>query len=277
MSDPDKRVAQTAIRTLGGWNSVSPYSDLVKTIQTASEADLNKEAFRSALKLAIAHGGKDADAKCIDLFKIAPTDKDRETLTTLVFKEKGTETFKLLKSCFDNAECGAVAKKLYIRLYDEEIKPNADNMGGGELDPKTWKVNASHNGQDAKNAIDRNDGSRWTSGGSKVGMWFTVDLGSKSYISEIVLDTTRSGGDTPNGCEVFVSDDGKNWSGVIAKADGNTEKKTVIRISATGRHIKIVTTGKRDGLHWSIHELYIKAGVDKSLIDEIRTTADSLR
>jgi len=277
MSIQDKAIAQTAIRTLGGWSTIQPYDELVKTLKTQSDADLKKAAYRSALKLAITNGGKNADAMCADLFMSAPTDKDRETLITLVFKENGIATFKLLKSCFNDTGCGAAAKKFYIKLYDEEIKPNADNMGGGELDPKKWKVNASHGGNDAKNAIDRNDGSRWTSGGSQVGMWFTVDLGSKSFISEIVLDTTRSGRDTPNGCEVFVSDDGKSWSGAVAKADGNSEKKTVIKMSASGRYIKIVTTGKRDGLHWSIHEMYIKAGIDKKLIDEIKTTADSLR
>jgi HEAT repeat protein len=276
MSDTNTTVANSAIRTLGGWSNIKPYAELVKTLKEQSDAKLKKTAYRSALKLAMAKGGKNADKMCSDLFKNAPSDKDRETLTTLYFKENTIDTFTLLKNCFNDAGCGAASKKLYVKLYDEQLKGN-NAIGAGELAPKAWKVNASHNGRDAKLAIDRNDGSRWTSGGSQKGMWFTIDLGSKTFISQILLDTTRSGNDTPNGCEVFVSDDDKNWGNPVAKADGKSQKKTVIKMSATGRHIKIVTTGKRPGLHWSIHEIYIKAGMDQNLIKEIKATADSLR
>jgi hypothetical protein len=182
----------------------------------------------------------------------------------------------MLKSCFNDPKCGNTAKLLYVKFYNEQVKP-AGNIAGGELDPKAWKVNASNGGNEAKNAIDRNDGSRWTSGPSQIGMWFTVDLGKTSFISEILMDTTGSARDTPNGCEVYVSDDGKNWGSPVAKADGNSEKTTLIKMSASGRHIKIVTTGKRGGLHWSIHELYIKAGVDRKVIEDIKATVDSLK
>ena len=276
MSSSNKAVAENAIRTLGGWPTLKPYKDLVNTLKTQSDANLKKAAYRGALKLAMAKGGNNAVKMCIDLFKEAPTDKDRETLATLYYKEKNIELFKLLKSCFNTPKAAAKAKLLYIKYYNDKVKPSGNIAAGKELDPKKWKVNASHNNREAKRAIDRNDGSRWTSGQSKPGMWFTVDLGEKSYISEIIMDTTRSANDTPNGCEVYVSDNGKNWGKPVAKTDGNSKKTTTVRMAASGRHIKIVTTGKRKGLHWSIHELYIKSGVDKKLIDEIKKTAESL-
>ncbi len=276
MSNSNKTIAETAIRTLGSWPTLKPYDNLVNALKTQSDANLKKAAFRGALKLAMAKGDKNADKMCSNLFKNAPSDKDRETLATLYYKEKSIELFPLLKSCFNDSKAGASAKLLYVKYYNDKIKTAGNITAGKKLDPKKWKVNASHGGHEAKNAIDRNEGSRWTSGVSKAGMWFTVDLGEKSFISEILLDTTRSARDTPNGCEVYVSDDGKNWGKAVAKTDGNSKKKTVIRMSASGRHIKIVTTGKRNRVYWSIHELYIKSGMDKKLIDEIKKTAESL-
>jgi hypothetical protein len=48
-------------------------------------------------------------------------------------------------------------------------------------------------------------------------------------------------------------------------------------MAAQSRHLKLVTTGGRPGLHWSIHEIYVKAGLDQSKVDEIRKIADSVR
>ena len=276
MTDPNSGVAESAIRTLGRWPTIKPYKNLIDTIKMQRDPNLKKSAYRSALKLAMTKGDKNRDKLCADLFKNAPTTKERETLTTLYFKASGVDTFTLLKQCFNDAICSTDAKKLYLKLYDVQIKPNG-NIGRKELDPKMWKATASHGQSEVKNAFDRNPGSRWTSGASKKGMWFNIDLSQASFISEILLDTTGSGRDTPNGYEVFVSNDNKTWGSPAAKGDGNSKNKTLIKLSATGRHIKIVTTGKRQGLHWSIHEIYIKTGMDKNLLKELKTTADSLR
>ena len=97
------------------------------------------------------------------------------------------------------------------------------------------------------------------------------------FVSEVVLDTERSGNDTPNGYEVFASTAGKVWTGPVAKGDGNHSKKTVIPLSVQTSHLKIVTTGGRSGLHWSIHEITVKAGLDQKKVDEIRAVADAIR
>jgi hypothetical protein len=78
---------------------------------------------------------------------------------------------------------------------------------------------------------------------------------------------------------VFVSDDNKNWSGVVAKGDGNSAKdgKNTIALNAKGQYIKFVTTGGRNGLFWSIHEISIKTGVDEKKVQAIQATADTLR
>jgi len=276
MRDPDQGVAEIAIRILGAWSNIKPYSALEKSLQAQSDPNLKKSVYRSALKLAMAHGGQESNRMCADLFRNAPSDQDRETLVTVHFKERSVETFKLLQPLFSDAGCAAAAKKLYVKLYDEQIKP-AGNISGGELDPKTWKASASNAAGDVKNAFDRNPASRWTSGASRKGMWFSIDLGQTSFISEILLDTTASANDTPNGYEVFVSNDGKSWETPVAQGDGSSREKTRISLAASGRHIRIVLLDGRPGLHWSIHEIYIRSGMDQELIKEIQATADSLR
>ncbi|MDD2600895.1 MAG: ThuA domain-containing protein [Kiritimatiellae bacterium] len=277
MGDADKKVAESAIRVLGAWSNIKPYNELAGALKTVTDPNLKKAAFRGALKQAMSNGGPECDQMCADLFKNAPSEQERETLVTLHYKDKNIETFKFLQQLFNDAASEAIAKQLYVKLYDEQLKA-AGNVPGGELDPKKWKAAASHAPGDVKRAFDRNDGSRWSSNApSRQGMWFSIDLGEASFISEILLDTTGSGNDTPNGYEVFVSNDGKTWSNPVAKGDGSSRQKTKIPMAASGRHIKIVLLDGRPGLHWSIHEMYIKAGVDQNLVKEIGTTADALR
>ena len=147
-------------------------------------------------------------------------------------------------------------------------------------DPKAWKADASHAGGDAAKAFDRNPDTRWSSNTPSVkGMWFTLDLGESFFVSEVVLDTEKSGGDSPNGYEVFVSGDGKEWTGPVVKGAGSDSDgwKTTIAMASQARHLKIITTGGRPGLHWSIHELYVKAGLDQKKVEEIGKIADTLR
>lgn len=276
MGDYNLTAAATAIHTLGSWPTLAPYDNLVAAFKTQGNVNLKKTAYRGALKLAMAKGGANIEDLCIDLFKSAPTDADRETLTTLYYKEKSIGLFPVLKNCFSDPHAGASAKQLYVKYYNDKIKSAKNIVAGKELDPKKWTVTASHGEQHAKAAIDRNDQTRWTTGPSRAGMWFSVDLGEKSPISEIIMDTTRSAKDTPNGCEVYVSDDGKNWGSPVARADGSSEKTTTIKMLTSGRYIKIVTTNSRDIFHWSIHELYIKSGMDREVIEDIRKTALSL-
>ncbi len=271
----NRKVAESAIRTMGSWPSLAPYDALVAALKTLKDPELKKAAYRGALKLAMDKGGAKTALMCEDLFKNAPIDKERETLATLYFREHSIKLFPLLKGLFDDPNCGNAAKQLYLKFYNEQIKTSTA-VAAAELDPKGWKARASHGGRDAAKAFDRDPKSRWTSGVSKKGMWFALDLGQSTYLSEIVLDTSGSARDTPNGYEVYVSSDGKNWGAPATTGDGNSKKITTIKLAATGRHIKIVTTGSRPGLHWSIHEIHVKAGLDPATLDEIRKTIESL-
>ena len=276
-SDADKGLSETALRALADWPSMEPFATLKNAIGAQTDAGLKTTALRGALKLAAANAGSETRARLIELFKSAPDERGRMTVADALFKSDGLELFPVLQGLFADAACGAVAKKTYVAFYDSKIKGQA-GAAAGEIDPKKWKADASHNGREAGQAFDRNPDSRWSSNhGSEKGMWFTLDLGESVFVSEIVLDTEKSGGDTPNGYEVFTSGDGKNWVGPVAQGDGSAHGKTVISLAAQARHLKFVTTGGRPGLHWSIHEIYAKAGLDQKKVEAIKQVADSVR
>jgi len=277
LAAPEASVRETALRQLGEWPSMEPFAALKAAVAAQGDAALKQVALRSALKLAAAQGGAGARDRFVELFKVAPDDKGRQSVADAVFRRDSIDLFPLLRGLFDDAACGGAAKALYRRFYDEKLKQQA-TQPLREITPEKWKANASHGGRDAPRAFDRKPETRWTTGRtSEKGMWFTLDLGENVYVSEVVLDTQRSANDTPNGYEVFASTDGKTWTGPVAKGDGNHTKKTVIPLSVQTRHLKFVTTGGRGGLYWSIHEITVKAGLDQKKVEEIRAVAESIR
>jgi len=76
---------------------------------------------------------------------------------------------------------------------------------------------------------------------------------------------------------VFISQNGKDWSGPVAQGDGNSRSKTIIPLAVQTRYLKFVTTGDRGGNFWSIHEIHVKAGFDQKKVAEIGKTADTVR
>ena len=277
LSDADSGLRETALRALADWPTMEPFATLKDAVTAQTDPGLKTVALRGALKLAAANAGKDTRARFIELYKVAPEEKGRMAVADAMFKSDGIELFATLQGLFNDPACGAQAKKTYVTVFDQKIKQQT-GVPSREISNAKWKVAASHANNEAGRAIDRNPGTRWSSNASSAkGMWFTLDLGETTYVSEVVLGTEASGNDTPNGYEVFTSNDGKEWAGPVAKGDGESKKKTVIPLAAQTRHIKIVTTGGRQGLHWSIHEIYAKAGLDQSKIDEIRKVAESVR
>lgn len=277
LADADKGLREAALRALADWPSMEPYGALKDAVTAQADGALKTTALRGALKLVAANAGQEAHAKLIELFRLAPDDRGRSTVAESLFKSEGLGLFATLQSLFGDPACGAAAKKTYVSFFDAKIKSQA-GAPAGEIDCKKWKADASHNGREASRAFDRDPGSRWSSNhASEKGMWYTLDLGESCFVSEIVLATERSGGDTPNGYEVFASADGKSWNGPVAQGDGSSHGKTVIPLAVQARFLKFVTTGGRPGLHWSIHEIYAKAGLDQKQVEAIGKVADSLR
>ncbi|MCA9612796.1 MAG: discoidin domain-containing protein [Myxococcales bacterium] len=121
---------------------------------------------------------------------------------------------------------------------------------------REWKLTASHGAGDLHHAVDGDAGTRWTTGTpQQPGMWLCLELPEAAEVTAIELDTEQSGGDFPEHYEVYASADGVAWGAPIATGEGK-KKDPLLRVPATTtRFLKVVQTGKKDGLWWSIHEL----------------------
>ena len=273
-TDPSVRGA--AIEALGGWNTMAPVEKLTAAYSKQNDDGLKRDVVRAAMKLIRAHAGSNARQAYLTLFK-SVDDADRPRVMESLFRVEGFDTFTLLQGLFGDATYGASAKKCYVTLFDKQVKGNL-TAGAKALDRGKWKARASHHNGDTRRAFDNDPRSRWDTGTpSFKGMWFELDLGEMQFISEVTLDTKGSANDTPNGCEVFTSNDGKDWAGPVAKCGGDTKEKSVFPMAVSARYLKFVTLDGRPGLYWSIHDIKVMSGLDKAKVAEIEKIADSVR
>lgn len=130
-------------------------------------------------------------------------------------------------------------------------------------DRSQWKLSASHNERDVKNAIDGNPGSRYTTGRSmEAGMWFQVELPETVEVAGLILDAASSRNDYPRGCDVQFSTDGKTWSAPIHKKEEQAPRITIEFPSQPAKFIRVTQTGKHR-LFWSIHDLQVLKPAEK--------------
>jgi alpha-L-fucosidase len=132
---------------------------------------------------------------------------------------------------------------------------------GSDADPLTL-VSASNNTVSAGLAIDKNAGTRWTTGAAQVpGMWFKLDLSMAKTVKGITLDSSQYPTDYPRGYTVQVSTDDVNYTQVASAAPGSVVQTngvvTITFAPVSARYIKITQTGSDPGLWWSINELTI--------------------
>lgn len=131
------------------------------------------------------------------------------------------------------------------------------------LNRSNWTITASSTdpyGDKTSNAIDGNLSTRWSSGhGQTSGDWFDINLGSMQSFNQIVLDTgPGSAGDYVRQYQVYVSNDGVNWSNAEVDGSGTGEKVTITLPTQDAQYIRIVDTGS-SGSWWSIGEVNVYA------------------
>ncbi|MCU0873885.1 MAG: discoidin domain-containing protein, partial [Pirellulaceae bacterium] len=72
------------------------------------------------------------------------------------------------------------------------------------------------------------------------------------------LDASGSGGDYPRGYEIYVSPSSLGDGQLVLKGQGDgAVTRIVFAQPVRGRAIKIIQTGRAEGLFWSIHELTV--------------------
>ncbi|MCD6393527.1 MAG: HEAT repeat domain-containing protein, partial [Planctomycetes bacterium] len=247
-SDGDIRKA--AIRAMAAWSDPEPLEDLLTAAKTESDTSTQIIALRGYIKLASRPANRSAAdsvkllARALDAAK--RPDEKKAVLAALP-KFAGKDAMKLVESC---AKDKSLARE--AQLAAGKIKEAMIN--------KRLKATASHGNNEAKNALDGNTGTRWTTGrGMKPGDWFIIDLGVEDAVKKITLDTKNSANDWPRGYEVYTSFDGGKWGKPVLVGKG-TGPITVLDFGKgiETRYIKIIQTGSSDSWHWSIHKLNIE-------------------
>ena len=211
--------------------------------------------------------------RIIDLWKNG-SPAARAEAEELLVRANGISALEAWEALAKDAAYGTAAKAAYVALAKKIVSGDVS----AKVSPKSnWKGAASKtSGKDvAQKAFDGKADTRWSSGMGTKGAWYTLDFGSRIFVESVKLDTTKSPRDTPAGCDVFVSDDGKEWQGPVSTCDDKTEKTTTFKIARTTRHLKFVALESRPHLHWSIHEIDVKAGMDPARIEQIRKTAEA--
>ena len=196
----------------------------------------------------------------------------RKKAQELLSRDRGLDALDTWERLAADATFGAAAKKVYCEIAREALAAGTAE----KVPPKPqWKCAASRSngGDKPERACDGKPETRWSTGFHSKGVWFTLDLGSRAFIDTVTLDTTKSPHDTPAWCDVFVSLDGETWKGPVATCDDKTAKTTLFRLGCAARHVKFLQKEERPSNYWSIHEIDVKAGVDKERVGKIRKTA----
>ncbi|MGW0504977.1 DUF1996 domain-containing protein [Micromonospora sp. NPDC003241] len=151
---------------------------------------------------------------------------------------------------FDQFEPGAGA------ALDEQYQvPGSRTV----LSRSGWTATASGGGADTPaRMLDGDTNTRWTSGAPMTnGQSFTVDMRSVRTISGISLLST--GADHARGYQVFLSTDGRNWTGPVASGKGFTNQTLVDFEARDARHVRVVQTGSASNW-WSVAEFTVFSG-----------------
>lgn len=211
------------------------------------------------------------EAAIVDLWRKG-SPAARKEAQGFLSRVKGVDALDTWAKLAADAKDGAAAKDVYRDLA-RDVLAGATTMKS--LPKNGWKAAASRTfGKDTpEKACDGKAETRWTSGQNSKDVWFTLDLGKCAFVDEVTLDTAKSPNDTPFGCDVFLSMDGAAWEGPVATCDDKSVKTTSFRIGRSARHLKFVNKEKRPRYHWSIHEIEVKAGMDKARVEQIKKTA----
>ena len=236
-------VQAAAVRALAEWPNSEPAQDLVTIAKDSADPAISDTALRGYLRM-VEEMPELTPEQVVSFYDAAFT------------SAKTADAKRLILASLGNQNNGAVIPLVVRCLEDPELKTEAA-AAMAKLQKVAFKVNASNSDGDARNAIDGDVNTRWTTGTSQQnGQWFSIDFGWEATVSKLVLDAATSVGDYPRGYEVYVSADGQNWGEPVAKGAGTAALTEISFEPAKGRFLKIVQTGS-DGLWWSIHELAV--------------------
>ena len=239
-------VKDAAVRALSGWPMVAGIDDLL-ALATASKDDTHRVLLMRGL------------------LRLLELPSDRTIDATLPYYEKAlkiakkSDEKKMVIGGLANVKSPSALGLVEPYLDAEEVKKEAA-LAASKIKASGYKVTASANEGDAREAVDGKMDSRWSSDApQKPDMSFTIDMGAQYEVSKITLDTTPSANDFPRGYKVFLTNDQKDWGAPVAEGKGSGPVTEIALTPKTAQYIKIVQTGSDEKAPWSIHELKIES------------------
>ncbi|MBQ6007435.1 MAG: ThuA domain-containing protein [Kiritimatiellae bacterium] len=271
IASPDAKERKTAWKAFGAMASPATEAEIKTWFRAIKDEEAGAAGTVFWNHVVKPLDAKDREKAIIDAWR-AGSPAARKKAQELLSRDRGLDALDTWERLAVDAKFGADAKKVYCEIAREAL-------AGGTMEKvpaKTqWKCAASRSngGDKPERACDGKPETRWSTGFRSKGVWFTLDLGSRVFIDTVTLDTTKSPHDTPAWCDVFVSFDGETWKGPVATCDDKTAKTTLFRLGCAARHVKFLQKEERPSNYWSIHEIDVKAGVDKERVEKIRKTA----
>ena len=245
----DPRLSEAAAHALIGWQNEAALPDVLALAEESDDAAVRTRARENFSRMLATPSGRPARetapllAKVLDL---APSAKERKAVLKEFSRYPCEEALALAEARAQDPKLGKTARKVAASIR-------------GDLIRESLTATASHRPDRVRNAFDNDPNTRWDTGTSmKAGMWFQLDLGEECTVSRIVLDTRKSPGDFPRGCEVYASLDGEEWGKPVYSTP---PQRPITRLKfpepVRGRYFKIVQTRDIKGMFWSIHELRV--------------------
>lgn len=196
-----------------------------------------------------------------------------------VFRRQGNNLFdrsgQYEKYCNVEAStinCNGANQKLFAS-WNNNLPLTWNFNSYDELLPRTgWEATAFNDESgygNARNAIDGNASTRWSSEGPQAsGQWFMVDFGNDITFNTAIFDTSASPNDGPNAYRVEVYDTKTNTWQEVAQGEKASSTLIVTFDECTASRLRITQTSNAASGYWSIHEFYL-ASLEQSAIDEI--------
>jgi hypothetical protein len=140
----------------------------------------------------------------------------------------------------------------YVAVYNK-----APGGGGGGTNIAQGKPATSSSNENASlgpgNAVDGNQGTRWSSGFSDP-QWLQVDLGQSYDITHVTLNWEAAYG---RAYQIQTSQDGSSWTTIYSTTtgDGGTDD---LAVTGTGRYIRMYGTQRATQYGYSLWEFQVQ-------------------
>ncbi len=132
----------------------------------------------------------------------------------------------------------------YTDIYNHSVPKN------------NWKVSATVNSDNVKNAFDNDSTTTWQTESQKGGEQLLIDLGGVYPINRITLNNSSAPEECPDGYEVYVSTDGKRYESAVATGHG-TKGITDIKFGRRNVRYIIISQTEASDASWSVDEIYV--------------------